>query len=100
MEAVRCHRNMKNMDICPICSGVEGIVYMLLLIVIWPNVFGPFDDELVEHMIGCKNLDVKLWLLHLNDHMREEKFIKVLVLYGLYGGLIDEQFMRINFSPC
>lgn len=79
-EAVQCHRNMTYTDIWPICSGVEDSWrHALVDCNIAKCVSSLLDDELVEHMIGCENLDVKLWLLHLKDAMQEQEFIQVRV---------------------
>lgn len=79
-ESVRCHRNMADDNGCLICNGAQDTLRHTLIDcnmakALWSLV----DKDLVEHMITCRTLDARLWLMQLKDSMREEEFIKALV---------------------
>ncbi|KAE8778565.1 hypothetical protein D1007_48519 [Hordeum vulgare] len=79
-EAVHHNRNMSELDVCPFCNAAEdtwkdALVQCPMAKSIWSLV----DVELVEHMIACNHSDAKLWLFELQESIRHETFVKLIV---------------------
>ena len=79
-ESVRHHRKMTDEALCPICNGAEDSWRQALVDCNMPKcVWALMDDQLVEHMVACKNDDARLWLMELMETTREEEFVRILV---------------------
>lgn len=42
-------------------------------------VWALMDDQLVEYLITCQNVDARQWLLELMETTREDEFVRILV---------------------
>lgn len=63
-ESIRCHGKMAVDNMCLICNRVEDMwCHTLIDCNMVKSVWSLVDEDLVEHMIACRTLDARLWLM-------------------------------------